>query len=260
MKNILSIIIVCLIVMGSMSTFSVAAKDMPDGEGIYAISGSAISELKDAEGGICQADSQIEDTDYYKGAVRFSVTCDDAEDGKAYMVYVLDEKSKPHSDNIYYINQAYAAEGQVKFDVFPKDMESGEYYVYVVGEGKQFAAESPEASYEYYVSVPVQGVRLNKASLTLTVGKNEKIVATIEPDNATNKAMTWESDNESVATVSDKGVISAKASGTALITVTTEDGNKTASCTVTVTEKKESFFVTFFRKIADFFKKLFGIK
>ncbi len=83
-------------------------------------------------------------------------------------------------------------------------------------------------------NVPVNRVLLNKTSTTLTVGNTETLTATVEPANATNKAVTWSSDNSGVATVSN-GVVTAVTPGTATITVTTEDGNKTASCTVTVT-------------------------
>ena len=83
-------------------------------------------------------------------------------------------------------------------------------------------------------NVPVNRVLLNKTSTTLTVGNTETLTATVEPANATNKAVTWSSDNSGVATVSN-GVVTAVTPGTATITVTTEDGSKTATCAVTVT-------------------------
>ena len=82
-------------------------------------------------------------------------------------------------------------------------------------------------------SVSVTGVSLNKDSLNLYVGGNETLTATITPDNATNKNVTWSSDTPSVASVNN-GIVTAVAPGTATITVTTEDGNKTATCAVTV--------------------------
>ncbi len=82
-------------------------------------------------------------------------------------------------------------------------------------------------------TVSVTGVSLNKTSTTLTVGGTETLTANIEPENATDKTVTWKSSAESVATV-DNGVVTAVAAGTATITVTTNDGNKTATCTVTV--------------------------
>ena len=85
-------------------------------------------------------------------------------------------------------------------------------------------------------TVPVTGVSLNKSELALIVGQTEKLVATVEPSNATNKNVSWSSSDTAVATVASDGTVTAVGAGTATITVTTEDGNKTATCTVTVTE------------------------
>ena len=85
-------------------------------------------------------------------------------------------------------------------------------------------------------TVAVTGVSLNKTSLTLTVGSSETLSASVSPDNATDKTVTWTTNKSSVATVSD-GKVTAVAEGSATITVTTNDGNKTATCTVTVTPK-----------------------
>ncbi len=83
-------------------------------------------------------------------------------------------------------------------------------------------------------TVPVTGVTLDEEEITIAVGNTETLTATIAPKNATNKNVTWSSDKEGVATVED-GVVTAVAAGTATITVTTEDGSKTATCTVIVT-------------------------
>lgn len=83
-------------------------------------------------------------------------------------------------------------------------------------------------------NVPVTGVTLNQTALSLGVGSSSTLTATVAPDNATNKAVTWSTSDEAVATVAD-GVVTAVAEGTATITATTADGSFTASCTVTVT-------------------------
>ena len=82
--------------------------------------------------------------------------------------------------------------------------------------------------------VLVTSVALNKSELSLYTGQSEILTATVQPEDATNKNVTWSSDKPEVATV-ENGEVTAKAAGTATITVTTEDGTKTASCTVTVT-------------------------
>ena len=81
----------------------------------------------------------------------------------------------------------------------------------------------------------VTGVTLNTTTLTLVKGGTETLTATVTPDDAADKTVTWSSDNPTVATVTD-GLVTAKSAGKSTITVTTNNGNKTASCAVTVTE------------------------
>ncbi len=82
-------------------------------------------------------------------------------------------------------------------------------------------------------TIPVTGVSLDQNALTLTEGDTVQLTATVEPANATNKGVTWKSSDDEIAKV-DNGVVTAVAPGTATITVTTEDGSKTATCAVTV--------------------------
>ena len=84
---------------------------------------------------------------------------------------------------------------------------------------------------------PVESVSLDKASLELTEGDKATLTATVFPDNATNKSISWTSSDERIATVSANGEVTAIAHGKATITVTTEDGAKTAKCEVTVKAK-----------------------
>jgi len=83
-------------------------------------------------------------------------------------------------------------------------------------------------------TVSVTGVNVNKTNLTLKVGAKETITATVNPTNATNKNVSWTSSNTAVVTVDNNGLIAAVGSGTATITVTTADGNKTATIEVKV--------------------------
>ena len=82
--------------------------------------------------------------------------------------------------------------------------------------------------------ISVTGVSLDKTTLTLTEGEDATLVATVKPDDASNKQVTWESDKVAVATVDENGKVTAVKAGTAVITVTTKDGGKTATCKVTV--------------------------
>ena len=85
--------------------------------------------------------------------------------------------------------------------------------------------------------IPVQSVSLNRTSLELTEGDEVSLVASVNPDNATDKSVTWSSSNESVARVTD-GRVTALRAGSAIITVRTVDGGKTASCSVSVSGKE----------------------
>ena len=80
----------------------------------------------------------------------------------------------------------------------------------------------------------VTGVAVNPTELSLKVGNTGDIVATVTPENATDKTVTWASSDIAVATVDTAGKVTAVKEGTATITVTTKDGEKTAACTVTV--------------------------
>jgi len=84
-------------------------------------------------------------------------------------------------------------------------------------------------------SVPVEGVSISPSILPLTVGNNSQLSANVIPDNATNKTVTFSSDNTVIATVSESGLVTAVAAGNATITVTTQDGGKTATSSVSVT-------------------------
>ena len=87
------------------------------------------------------------------------------------------------------------------------------------------------------VTVPVTGVTLDKGSLSLIVGETGVLEATVSPSGASNAAVTWSTSNSGVAVVDSAGTVTARAVGSATITVTTVDGGKTAACLVTVNPK-----------------------
>lgn len=101
------------------------------------------------------------------------------------------------------------------------------------GWDKEYGNGIPDLS--KLLTVNPSGVTLNKDKVSIEAGKTYKLVATVTPNNATNKTVTWSSSNNSVATVNG-GTITAKTAGKATITVKTSNG-KTATCSVTVTPK-----------------------
>lgn len=85
--------------------------------------------------------------------------------------------------------------------------------------------------------VAVTGVTLSPESIEMEIGGQRPLTATISPSDATNKNVLFSSSKESVATVSQSGIVEAITTGKAIVTVTTEDGNYKAHCTVNVVEK-----------------------
>ena len=89
------------------------------------------------------------------------------------------------------------------------------------------------------VKADIESVILDPTAATLSEGSTVTLKATVNPANATNKTVTWESANKAIATVDNKGVVKAVAPGTTTITCTTVDGEKKAICNITVQKKVE---------------------
>jgi mannan endo-1,4-beta-mannosidase len=83
-------------------------------------------------------------------------------------------------------------------------------------------------------NIAVSAVVVSPATASVTAGSTTQLTATISPANATNKTVRWTSSDTTVATVSQTGLVTGLAGGTSIIAVTTQDGNKTSTCTVTV--------------------------
>lgn len=94
------------------------------------------------------------------------------------------------------------------------------------------------------VVIPTTGITLDQTSGTLTAGDTVTLTATVLPSDASNKAVTWNTSDSSVATVAN-GVVTAIKSGTAIITVKTKDGDYTASYTLTVEPKVIDLLTTY---------------
>jgi uncharacterized protein YjdB/glycosidase len=97
--------------------------------------------------------------------------------------------------------------------------------------------------------VAVTGVTVSPTSTSIAAGTTLQLTPTISPSNATNQNVSWSSSNSSVATVNAAGLVTAVAAGSASVTVTTQDGNKTASSAITVTPAT-TFTVNFFKPTA----------
>jgi len=88
-----------------------------------------------------------------------------------------------------------------------------------------------------FMAISVTGVTLDKENAELTVGDTLQLTATVQPDNAANKSVTWSVDDPSVATVNSTGLVTALKAGTTTVTVKTAGGvSISANCTITVNE------------------------
>ena len=159
------------------------------------------------------------------------------EDGKTYYgdrdIYAqaTDENLASFSVNGSPIEVSFGSPTSARFS-FPLGKNCT--YKFIATDKAGNVTEKTVTVYDGTYVVPVTGVSLDESSITLDVGGNQTLTATVTPEDATNKKVRWSSDNEAVATVSEDGVVTAVAGGTAVITATTLDGLFTASCTVTV--------------------------
>ena len=83
-------------------------------------------------------------------------------------------------------------------------------------------------------TVHVTGISLDCSNVTIKEGESVTLVATVKPDNAENKIVSWSSSDASVASVNNSGIVTGVKAGSATVTATTEDGGKTSSCVVLV--------------------------
>lgn len=139
----------------------------------------------------------------------------------------------------------FTGSGSGAIDIaWKKESGSGSYYIKSIS--VTYSTEDEPTV------VNINGVTLNKSTMSIVYGNTDNsLEATVTPSNATNKALSWSSSNESVATVDESGEVTAHAVGTTTITVTTEDQGKTARCEVTVTPNttKPYFFKETFEDV-----------
>lgn len=120
-------------------------------------------------------------------------------------------------------------------------------------------ADGVTAECQITVKQPVTSVKLNVTSKTMYTKQTLQLKATVNPSNASNKAVVWSSSNTKVATVTQTGKVTTKARGIAVITVKSKDNGKTAKCTITVKQKVTSVKLSAKAKTLKV-KKSFNIK
>ncbi len=102
----------------------------------------------------------------------------------------------------------------------------------------QWEGKESIANQKWKFLCSVKSVSLNQSAISLNVGETQALTATVLPDDASNKRVSWISANPAIATVDSMGKVVAVKKGKTTITVKTEDGGYTGTCAVTVTEKQ----------------------
>ena len=148
-------------------------------------------------------------------------------------VWVLD-------DGVTFVNGTVESSKLKSTNATASTPDKPKYLGYEESPANLFTVRSNDNADEVSISeasdpVAATGVTLNKDTITLEAKKSETLIATVQPEDATNKNVTWSSSNEAVAKVDSTGKVRGVAEGTAVITVTTADGGHTATCTVNVT-------------------------
>lgn len=111
---------------------------------------------------------------------------------------------------------------------------------------KAISLDNTDITAECKITViqPVSSIKLNHIALQLEPDEAYQLIATISPDDANNKAISWISTNEIIAKVSNNGIITAIKPGKAIIRAITEDGGFTAECAVTVVQPVASVTIS----------------
>jgi len=131
------------------------------------------------------------------------------------------------------ISKAIINANEVVFEQKPKEVEVADGFS--IPKIIPISGKSSNSGNNDTVDIPVTSVSIDNAELIfLEVGKTVNLQAIIKPSNATNKNVKWTSSNTTVAAISSEGILLSKTTGSAIITATTVDGNKTANCDVIV--------------------------
>ena len=167
---------------------------------------------------------------------KFNVLCGGAKDGETVAILTLKVKDNPTGSGIVKFTDLAASDGDVE-------------------RGDEAIAKTPDKSIEIKLrsteptdpenpqtdntNVAVKGVTVEPVSQKLKVGKSTTFIATVSPENATNKKVKWSSSDESIATINEDGVVTGVKEGEATITATTLDGSKTGTATIIVEKEEE---------------------
>ena len=167
---------------------------------------------------------------------KFNVLCGGAKDGETVAILTLKVKDNPTGSGIVKFTDLSASDG---------DVERGDEAIAKTADKsieiklRSTEPTEPENPQPDNTNVAVTGVTVAPVSQKVKVGKSTTFIATVSPENATNKKVKWSSSDESIATVNEDGVVTGVKEGEATITATTLDGDKTGNATIIVEKEEE---------------------
>ena len=198
-----------------------------------------IKDLKNAkDDSIAAIEGKVEyNTDFFEFvSTTFSTG---GQSGEKFNVTKVGKKGEVYAKLVLKVKENASGTGDVKFtELMASDGDMDK------AEGDAEASTNP-ISFSYQIVNPitpptnVTGVKINAAVTKIKVGGTVLLVPSFTPANPVNKNVTWSSSDNEVAVVYDNGLVKGRKEGTAIITVTTEDGYKTASIEITVVKNNE---------------------
>lgn len=163
--------------------------------------------------------------------------------GNGSMSSVSEDSVKLSEDNTYFIDLGTCFRENGALTVYDIDIEDALKKMNTKTLGNK-GATSAVTDFNNPFNIKVTGVTVTPASSSLDVGKTLTLKATVSPENATKKTVKWTSSDPSIATVSQDGVVTGVKKGEVTITVTTDDGGKTASAKISVVGAPSTSSVT----------------
>ena len=170
---------------------------------------------------------------------KFNVLCGGAKDGETVAILTLKVKDNPTGSGIVKFTDLAASDGDVERGDEAIAKTPDKSIEIKLKSTEPTEPTEPEKPQPDNTNVAVTGVTVAPVSQKVKVGKSTTFIATVTPENATNKKVKWSSSDESIATINEDGVVTGVKEGEATITATTLDGSKTGTATIIVEKEEE---------------------
>ena len=171
---------------------------------------------------------------------KFNVLCGGAKDGETVAILTLKVKDNPTGSGIVKFTDLAASDGDVERgdEAIAKTADKS-IEIKLKSTTPTEPTDPTEPDQPDDTTVAVTGVAVAPVSQKVKVGKSTTFIATVTPENATNKKVKWSSSDESIATINEDGVVTGIKEGEATITATTLDGSKKGTATIIVEKEEE---------------------